>query len=894
MVDIKKHFHTTGIREVLSSLKTSRIGLSEEEVKKRLTRFGINRIPEERKYSQLRLFLSQFHDSLIYILILAFFVSLIFHNYVDAIFIAIVILINTILGFFQEDKVAKALVLLKKAVPIYVRVMRNGRELMLESTQLVPGDIMILQAGDKVSADGRLIEARELEVNEAALTGESFPVAKTLTELPYTKVIAEQTNMLFAGTLIERGRAVATVTATGDDTELGKIALALKETPETPAPLQIKVGHFTRLLSIAILVFTGILFVIDFLSGKPFTDIFISSLAFAVSAIPAGLPPLITVILVLGMKRLLKHKTLVKRLDVVETLGSTTVICTDKTGTLTSGKMQVSHILTCTKDIKLDDKKSFSDNNFNFHSSESPATALKIALGISDVFIENSSETPQKIITHGRPTDKALVTAAFRFGLEKDVLDKELPTLTDLPFDSRLKFSASLRKEDAKNAILLVMGAPEEIQKKVVSVDLDGRQKYLPSQEFQDVQKKSSILAKKGLRVLACAYRRYDLDQTKRKLISELIQDLTFVGFIALKDCIRPEAKEALLLTKSAGMKTILITGDQINTAKAIAKEIGLSVKEDEIIEGKYLETINETELQQLVKKVLIYFRVSPQHKLLITNALQKNGEVVAMIGDGVNDAPAIKAADIGVAIGSGTDIAKEAADMVLVDDNFHTIVKAVEWGRMIFENLRRTMIYFIADDFSEVFVFLGAMLLGLPLPLLPVQILWIDLIENAFPGVALAFNEESYGVMKDKPRGLKEPIFNRAFKKWLLAVFLVGGLSLFITYYLFLKITGDLVLTRTVIFAQTMVDSVCFMLVVSSLRRPVIRRNLFANRYLLIALLVGTVMITSAVYLPILNKVLSTTALSSTIWWIILGTSAVEVVLLEITKYWFLRKKGA
>jgi len=893
MIDIKKHFHTIGIRETLSLLETSRTGLTAEEAAKRLERFGPNQIPEEKKYSRSRLFLEQFHDSLIYILMLAVAVSLIFRNYIDAIFIVIVILINTILGFFQEDKVAKALILLKKAVQVYVRAVRNGAEVMSESIKLVPGDIMILQAGDKVSADGRLIEARELEVNEAALTGESFPIVKTLAELPYIKILPGQTNMLFAGTLIERGRAVAVVTATGDDTELGKIALSLKTTPETPAPLQVKVSHFTRLLSIVILLFTGVLFAIDFLRGRPFTDIFVSSLAFAVSAIPAGLPPLITVILVLGMKRLLKQKTLVKRLDVVETLGSTTVICTDKTGTLTSGNMRVSHILTCSQEIKLAEKKSFLNYKFNFHSPDSSATVLKIALGISDVFIENSQETLQKIITRGRPTDKALVMAAFRFGLAKDVLDKEFPVLTDLPFDSRQKFSASLRKENANNAILFVIGAPEEIIKRATSVDINGRQQYLPSREFQNVQEKSSILAKKGLRVLACAYGRYELAETKQKPVSELVRDLTFAGFIALKDCIRPEAKEALRLTKLAGIKTILITGDQINTAKAIAKEIGLSVKKDEIISGEDLEVMEEKDIRQLVKKTLIYYRVSPSHKLLITNALQKNGEVVAMIGDGVNDAPAIKAADIGVAIGSGTEIAKEASDMILVDDNFYTIVKAVEWGRMIFENLRRTMIYFISDDFSEVFIFLSAILLGLPLPLLPVQILWIDLIENAFPGIALAFNEESYGVMKDKPRDLKEPIFNRAYQKWLLAIFIIGGMSLLITYYLFLKITGDLVLTRSVIFAQTMVDSVFFMLVVSSLRKSIVRRDLFANRYLLIALLVGAVMIASTIYLPILNKVLSTTALSSTIWWIILGTSATEVVLLEITKYWFLRKRA-
>ncbi len=890
MIDIKKPIFAIGIREALMELQTSRLGLSSFEAKKRRGQFGVNQIPEEKKYSRLKLYISQFGDSLTLILLLAIIVSLVFRNYTDAGFIILVVFISTTLGFVQEDKVAKALILLKKVVQVYVRVMRDGQETLLKSIELVPGDIVILQSGDKVSGDCRLIEAKELEVSESTLTGESYPIRKILKELPDAKTIAEKINMLFAGTLVEKGRAVAVVMSTGDDTEFGKIAKTLKETEETPAPLQIKISRLTRLLGKLILAFTAFLLIFGTILGRPLSEIFESSLAFAVSAIPAGLPPLITVILVLGMRRLLKHNTLVKRLDVVEILGSTTVICTDKTGTLTSGNMQISQIIAINRNVFFDKEKA--DYLWDFNSSDPIATILKTGLAISDVFVENSPDDPTKIVVHGRPTDRALVMAGYNAGLTREGLDKILPSIIDLPFDSRQKFSASLRRENDKYAILYVVGAPEEIIKRILYINNNGRQKSLPSKDFDNAVSAGNESAEKGSRILACAYRRYELSKTKNKPMSELIKDLTFTGFIALKDCIRKEAEEALKITKSAGIKTIIITGDQLGTAKAVSEGVGLVAKPEEIVEGKYLDTIDDDEMKILAGKALIYYRVSPAHKLKIVNALQANGEVTAMIGDGVNDATAIKAADIGVALGSGTDIAKEAADMVLVNDNYYTITKAVEWGRMIFENLRRTIIYFIADDFSEIFVSLATIFSGMPIPLIPVQILWIDLIENAFPGVALAFSNESYGVMNDKPRGLKEPIFNDSYKKWLICVFFVGGLSLFITFYFALRITGDVSLSRTIVFAQTMLDSICFMLIVSSLRRPLARKDLFANRYLIIAVFVSILMIVAAVYVPVLNRILSTVPLTPVYWIVTVAISLTEVVILELTKYWFLNRK--
>jgi Ca2+-transporting ATPase len=884
-------FHALSVEETLKKLNTSKNGLSSWEVEIRQGNFGPNRLLEAKTYSAWHLFFHQFTGLLIYILFASVVISFFLGHQKDAVFIIIVILVNAALGFFQEYKAERTLEFLKRVVEIRAKTLRDGREIEIAASELVPGDIIFVDAGDKVPADARLIGALGLEVNEASLTGESFSVMKDHTlifsgDIPLT----QKKNMIFAGTLIERGKTKAVVIATGLNTEIGKITKLIKDIEEPATPLQKKIANVARLLSIGILLVIGVLIIIGSIKGIPFADIFVTGLALVASAIPAGLPVVITIVLVVGMRRLLAQNILVKRLNVAETLGSTTVICTDKTGTLTCGEMEVSHVFTGARDLLFDGKKL--NHKFDHNGIESHITALKIALLTSEAFIENPDEALERWRIRGKPTDKALLIAALHAGLNKEIIEKDFPLLKELPFDPALKVSASIRKKNLKEAIIYVLGAPEKIIASSNFIDIDGEHKSLNSEVLRTLQKKNEILAKRGLRILGCAYRIYRLSEVKEKSLTDLLGGLVFVGFIALKDPIRKEAKEALRLTAEAGIKTIIVTGDHRYTAEAVAEELGMSLKEEEIMEGEEIEKISFEELRERSKTIKLYARVSPNHKISIVEALRANGEVVAMVGDGVNDAPSINAADIGVAVGSGEDITKEASEMVILDGNFHTLVKAVEQGRIIFENIRKVIVYLLADDFSEIFVLFATLIFGLPIPLLPAQILFIDIIEDTFPVSSLIFGKEKNEfLMKERPRNLKGPFFDKAFTKWLIAIFFIGGLALFLAYYGMLISLKDINLTRTFIFALTAIDSLMFALVVSSFRRSIIRRDLFSNHYLVAALIFGSLLIAAAVYLPVLQRVLSTVALSLNHWLLIIGISVIEFILLEITKYCFLNR---
>jgi Ca2+-transporting ATPase len=886
-------FYTLSVEEALKKLNTTEDGLSSQEVVLRLKKFGENLLPATKRLPTSHLFFHQFTGLLIYILIASVAISFFLGRIKDAIFIIVVILINAGLGFFQEYKAERTLAFLKKVVEISAKTFRGGRKIEINANELVPGDIIFVDAGDKVPADARLIETLRLEVNEASLTGESFATIKDHTLiLPDDTPLTEKKNMIFTGTFVERGKAKAVVAATGTYTEIGKITRLIKEIEEPATPLQKKIANVARLLSIGILIIIGLLIVMGFIKGIPFADIFVTGLALIVSAIPAGLPVVITIVLVVGMRRLLSQNTLVKRLNVAETLGSASVICTDKTGTLTSGEMEVSHIFTGTQDLLFDGKKL--NNKFDYNGVESHITALKIALLTSEAFIENPDEELEKWRIRGRSTDKALFLAALHAGLNKEVIEKGLPLLKELPFDPTLKLSATVRQRNSKEAIVYVLGAPEIIIADSSFVDIDGVHKSLNSEMLRTLQKKNEVLAKKGLRVLGCAYRICPLSGLKEKSPADLLGELVFVGFIALKDPVRKEVKEALRLTTEAGIKTIIITGDHRYTAQAVAEELGMSLREEEIMGGEEIGKISFEELKERAKTVKLYARVFPHNKIRIVEALRANSEVVAMVGDGINDAPSINAADIGVAVGSGEDVTKEASEMVILDNNFHTLVKAVEQGRIIFENIRKVIVYLLADDFSEIFVLFTTLAFGLPIPLLPAQILFIDIIEDTFPVSSLIFGKEKNEfLMKERPRDLREPFFNRAFAKWLVAIFFIGGIALFLAYYGMYMFSKDINLTRTFVFTLTAIDSLMFALVVSSFRHPVIRRDLFSNRYLVVALICGSLLIAAAVYLPVLQGVLSTTALSFPHWLLIIGISAIELILLEITKYWFLNRKA-
>lgn len=854
------------------------------EVNQKLKKLGRNVLPQEKPYSKIRLFFSQFNSLLMYILLVTVAISFLLKHYSDTIFIVIVLLINTTVGFYQENKANQSLLALKKMVKIRTKVLRDGNEKEIDSEELVVGDVVLLKAGDKVPADGRIIESKRLKINEANLTGEWWAVEKKAIDiLPESASLPERTNMVFMGTIVEEGQATVVIIATGINTKIGEVVSLLKETKERKTPLQKKIASLSKIIGAFILFAIFAIVILGYFTGKSFADIFVASLALAVSAIPEGLLPAITIILVLGMRRIFKQQGLVRKLAATETLGSVTVICTDKTGTLTEGKMQVSHILTNTRELLSDNINGLAKGE-SANGVESHISALKIATLVNDAFVENPEAGLEQWVVRGKLTEKALLLAGMQSGLNKQELERQYPVLDRISFESENKFAVTLHRKDKKQNMLYVIGAPEEIIARSINLDVDGKIKKLGMAEEDKLIKKLETLTQKGLRVLACAHKDFDA-KIKYQNLTELIKELSLVGFIALKDPLRQDAKDSILITKKAGIRTVIVTGDHKLTAKAIAEEIGLETKDENIIEGRELETISEDELKEKSKTISIYARVSPRHKLRIVNALQTNGEVVAMLGDGVNDAPALKKADIGVAVGSGTDVAKEVADLVLLDDNFKTVVKAVEQGRVVFGNIRKVFIYLVADDFSELFLFLASMAMGFPLPLLPAQILWINLVEDGFPDVALTTEQETKGVMDEKPRDPKEPILNKPLKLWMTAIFFITSLAAFLSFLLFWKLTGDLQKTRTIVFVLICFDSLAFAFCVRSFKRTIFRKDIFSNRYLVGAVIIAVILLIGAVYFPPLQKLLATQPLSIAEWTIIFSITFIEILLIEFFK---------
>ena len=881
---MQKNWHTISLAEVFSKTESRKEGLTNSEVNQRLKEFGHNVLPQEKPYSKIRLFLSQFNSPLMYILLATVVISLSLKHYSDTIFIAVVLLINTIVGFYQENKANQSLLALKKMIKIRAKVWRDSYEKEIDSEELVVGDVAFLKVGDKVPADGRIIESKGLRINEASLTGESQAVEKKADDIiPESAPLPERTNTVFMGTIVEEGRATIVVVATGINTQIGEIVSLLKETKERKTPLQKKIASLSRITGIFILSIIFAIIIVGYFTEKSFTDIFVASLALAVSAIPEGLLPAITVILVLGMRRIFKQNGLVRKLAATETLGSVTVICTDKTGTLTEGKMQVSHILTSTKELMGGNINKLAKGE-NANGVESHISALKIATLVNEAFVENPEAELQAWIVRGKPTEKALLLAGMQSGLNKQELERQYPILDRISFESDHKFAATYHRKNEKQNTLYVIGAPEEIMARCIDLDVDGKMEKLGTVQADKLIEKLETLTQKGLRVLACAHKDYTA-QTKYQNLTELVGELSLVGFIALKDPLRQDAKESIAITKKAGIRAVIVTGDHKLTAKAIAEEIGIEAKDENILEGQDLETMSDDELKEKSKYISIYARVSPRHKLRIVDALQANGEVVAMLGDGVNDAPALKSADIGVAVGSGTDVAKEAADLVLLDDNFKTVVKAIEQGRVIFGNIRKVFVYLVADDFSELFLFLASIAIGLPLPLLPAQILWINLVEDGLPDIALTTEQETKGVMDEKPRNPKEPILNKPLKLWMTAIFFITNLAAFLSFFLFWKLTGDLHKTRTIVFALMCIDSLVFAFSVRSFKRTIFRKDILSNRYLVGAVIVSAIFLVGAVYFPFLQKLLATQPLALTEWLIIFGVSLIEILLIEFSK---------
>ena len=891
MIQVQWHNLTT--EELYDITGSGPGGLSDVRAREIAKTAGANSIPEGRRYSRARLFAEQFNNSLILILLGAAIISFSLNHIIDGIFMLIVLLVNGIVSFLQENKANTSLQALRKMAQTMASVLRAGNRKELNATELVPGDIIIVKAGNKVPADARIIEATRLTINEAALTGEWSPIEKYPDKVAADAPVFERHNMAFMGTTVETGRATLLVVAIGAETEFGKIAVSLREAERRPTPLQKKIAHMSRILGAVISAIIVFIIVLGVMRGEPFADMLIASLALAASAIPEGLLPAITIVLVMGMQRILKEKGLVRKLAATETLGSVTVICTDKTGTLTEGTMQVSHILTATHELPIDGPAGMREVAKNGEKEDSHMTALRIAAMVNEAYIENPQDELHKWIVRGTPTERALLLAAIQAGLDRNELWQGRWIEDMALFDSETKYAATLFGTTEGTFELLVMGAAEQLTALSNSVDKNGEHQPIGEKERERVIRHMEMTTSTGLRVIACAKKTFKTFPAY-KTVGELVNHLTLVGLIAIKDPLRSDARHTVNIAKGAGIRTVLMTGDHRLTARTIAKEVGIPSEETCVMEGSEIDIATDEELREIAKGVCLYARVSPHHKLRIVRALQHNGEVVAMIGDGVNDAPALQASDIGIALGSGTDAAREASDIVLLDNSLKTVLKTIEEGRIMFNNIRKIFMYLIADSFAELFLFIVTISFALPIPLLPTQLLWINVVEDGLPNIALTTEREKHGIMQEPPRNPAEPFLNNQMKLWMALIFIIMGATAITIYMTFMAQTGNVALARTAVFAFSCIDSLLFSFSVRSLKTGMFTRNIFENRFVTGAAALGLLLLGAAIYAPGVKTIVRTVPLEPIHWAIIGGLGLVEITLIEIAKYFiFIRKKA-
>ena len=859
------NWHSVSIKEAVKLLGGNvKKGLTEKQAKKQLQESGPNKLPKEKPLSRIIIFLRQFQSPLVYILVIAGFISIILKEQADAIVIFCAVFLNTIVGFFQENKASQTLESLKKIVKYPAAVLRQGNLKIINSEELVTGDIVFLNSGDKVPADARIITANNLKINQMSLTGEWLPAEKNPKILTKETPLADRANMVYMGTIVETGKGKIIITETGEKTEIGQIAKMVKKTPEAKTPYQKKSAHLAKIIGIIIAIISLGIFTEGIVRGKEFLEMFTIAIAVAVAAIPEGLPIAMTVILALGMQKILKKQGLVRKLVSAETLGSTSVICSDKTGTLTQGKMEVGKIIG------------------------NKPLALKIAALTSESFIENSDQPKKQWIFRGKPTDNALLQAGVKAlgpGKTGARLLKKLKKqkIAELPFNSINKWAAGLYQENEKQ-VLYITGAPERI---LQVCDLSKNKK-------QGLEKQLEELTRKGLRVVACAYKKFKQANAGIPNINGLCKNLIFAGFITLKDPLRKDAKKAIQLCKQAGMKPIIITGDHKLTTKAIAKELGFKIKQDNILQGKDLDKLSDKDFDKILDKIQIYARVEPKHKMRIISAWQSRGEVVAMTGDGVNDAPALKKADIGLALGSGTAVAKQTSDLILLNNSFSTIVAAVEQGRAIIDNIRKVITYLLSDAFAEVILIGVSILAGAPLPVTAAQILWVNLVEDGLPDIALAFEPKEKDLMQRKPESAKTPLLTKEMKVLIFIIGLIDDFLLLGLFFWLLNQNYAINYIRTMVFAALAIDTIFASFSCKSLRKNLWQINLLSNKFLIFAGIFGIILLIASIYVPILQTLLKTVPLGFNDWLIIFAIGITEMIFIEITKHYFIVRKQA
>jgi len=883
-------FHTLPVDEVLKKLKTSNQGLSNKDATRFYKKYGPNKLPAEKKISPWQIAWEQFKSPLIYILAIAGIITLFLQNYTDAIVIWLAVFINALIGYVQERKANNSLEALRSIVKNKAVVRREGIEHEINQEDVTIGDIVLLRAGDKVPADGRIIKSNEFKINESVLTGEWLAVEKKVESMAQETFFADRVNMAYMGTLVESGFGEMVVTTVGQHSEFGRVAQLIKDTEEQATPYQIRLAHFSKILGGVIMAICSFIFIEGMVEGGTFSDIFVTSVAVAVAAIPEGLPMAMTVILAVGMQRILKQDGLVRKLSSAETLGSTSVICTDKTGTLTQGRMEVDNvILINARDIDL------SEHELDQTQAAAGRERIyKIISLLTEAFAENPKDKLNDWILRGRPTDKALFLAGYKAGFDKHQLTEQYQELSRIPFNSKDKFSAALYKNKTQDLSLDMMGAPEVVLERCGYIWINGERIILHDAQKQLLFKKIAEMASGGLRVIGVCYAD-DFKPTSNTLQKDALQGLVFLGLVTLKDPLRAGAKQTITIAKEAGLRPIIITGDHKMTVKAIANELGLNVTEANIMEGNDLDKLSDAQLQKRVRDITVYARVMPEQKLRIINAWQAAGKVVAMTGDGINDAPALKKADVGVALGSGTTVAKEVSDLVLLSDDFSVIIAAVAEGRHIIDNIRKVITYLLASSFTEIIIVAASLLLGWPLPILAVHILWVNLIEDGFPNFALAFEPKEDDIMKIKPIPRNAPLLTGEMKFIIFVIGIFTDLVLLGLFYFLFHYAGyELAHVRSFIFAGLAIDSRLYIYSCKSLRKNIWNINLFSNKLLLLSTLISSSLLIAVFYVPVLQVIFKTVALDFTDWGLLVALALFKLSLIELAKFIFIKNKTA
>ena len=875
---MEKKSHQLDIKETFRTFMTDQLkGLSSGEAGARQARDGFNEFEKTRHTTLWQNFISQFKSFMIIVLIFAAVISGVTgymngEGITDAIIILSILIVNAIIGVFQEAKAEKSLDALEKLSAPHCKVIRDGETKIIESRELVVGDIVIIETGDNVPADLRLIESVNLKIQEAALTGESVPVEKDAEAvLPDDAPIGDRINMAYSSCSVTYGHGKGVVTAIGNQTEVGKIASMIQSVPDTRTPMQIRLDKLGKTLAVICLVVCIVIMVIGLCYGRNLMEMFMTAVSLAVAAIPEGLPAVSTVVLALGVQRLAKQNAIVRNLPSVETLGSTTVICSDKTGTLTQNKMTVTHI--------------YAAGNLTDTTADTPVIneLLKMSVLANDAILGTDGKSI------GDPTETALIDAGLKYSINKNILKKELPRIAEIPFDSERKLMTTVHQNNDDDFLVAVKGGLDELLANCTRINDGTAVRPLTEKDIEDIHKANMEMASRALRVLAVGYKTIsELPVTFAPATIE--KDFIFLGMVGMIDPPREEAKEAVRRCKEAGIRPVMITGDHKITATAIARSLGIIAADECVLTGKDVEMMSDWQLKQMAGNVAVFARVAPEHKVRIVKAFQSRGNVVAMTGDGVNDAPALKLADIGVAMGiTGTDVAKEAADVVLTDDNFATIVSSVREGRRIYDNLMKSIQFMISTNLGEIVLLLIAVLANLDMPLLPIQLLFINLVGDSLPSLALSVDHADKDIMRRKPIDPNQGIFTKHFTTRVIIQSLIIGLTTLAAYMIGMKTSVDV--ARTMTFA-TMVF--CQFTIIFSIRsgHNWFTHKMFTNRWLWMTIVFVTALTLLVLFVPGMQSLFKLAPMTSGQWWTVIGLSFGVLALSELFKL-FTRNKG-